>query len=219
MIGCDPWGASYGQITDIQMFDRILTPDEMVGMTTCGGAKLTGNIINSNTDPYSLYGRQVKQVWVNPEKYCPERKFSGVFFDQWHWKTFTAIDHCKKLNRKIISITSEEDLDNLEFLFYHIIHWRKGWLQTSIKKIGNGSWVDMETGEPNILPWGDNQPIENDKYIYSRIDFHERFSGVTLGSQPPGWGSTALCVSEDPKDYRLTIKILGLCSVSSFDSE
>ena len=56
LVGCSPWEWSFGQITDIQMFDRFLTHDEMVGMTTCSGKKLTGNIINSNKDPHSLYG-------------------------------------------------------------------------------------------------------------------------------------------------------------------
>ena len=45
MIGCDMWRQSCGKITDIQMFYRILTADEMMGMTTFSVKKLTGNII------------------------------------------------------------------------------------------------------------------------------------------------------------------------------
>ena len=221
MIGCDPWRQSYGKITDIHMFDRILTADEMVGMTTCSGKKLTGNVINSNTDPATLYGGQAQQIGVDPEFICPKRNFSAVFFDQWHWPTFMAIDHCKKLKRNLMGITSEKDMENLKFFFSNhpdYFTW-KGWITTPIHKIANGSWVHMETGQPNILPWGANQPVDNDKYIYGRIDYFERFDSITLGSNPSHWGFTALCVSEDPKDYRLLVKILGLCSASLYDNQ
>ena len=220
MIGCDPWRQSYGKITDIHMFDRILTADEMVGMTTCSGEKLTGNVINSNTDPSTVYGWQVQMIGIDQEFICPKRKFSAVFFDQWHWHTYPAIDICKKFKRDLIAVTSEEDLDNLKFYFSNDLDWFtwNGWLLTPIKKIHNGSWVHMETGEPNILQWGPNQPVENDKYIYTRIEYKGAGS-VILASQPPTWAIPALCVSNDPKDYRLEVRILGLCSASLYDNK
>ena len=83
MIGCDPRRESYGQITDVQVFDRLLTADEMIGMTTCSGEKLSGNIINTNDHPFTLYGEQVKQVQVNVEMICPLRRFSAVCCTPW----------------------------------------------------------------------------------------------------------------------------------------
>ena len=99
---------SYGKITDIHMFDRILTADQMVGMTTCSGKKLTGNVINSNTDPATLYGWQVQMIGIDQEFICTKRKFSAVFFDNLDWLTFSANDHCKKLKRNLIAVTSEK---------------------------------------------------------------------------------------------------------------
>ena len=206
------------------MFDRILTADEMVGMTTCSGKKLTGNFINSNTDPSTLYGRQVQSIGIDQEFICPKRKFSAVFFDNANdfldWLTFSANDLCKKLKRNLIYVTSEEDLDNLEFFFSNDLDWFtwNGWLHTPIKKITNGSWVHMDTGEPNILPWAANQPVDHGDYIYGRIEYQGAGS-VTLKSQPPRWPGPVLCVSNDPKDYRLVVKILGLCSKSLYDNQ
>ena len=114
MIGCDPENPSYGRITDIQVFDRILTADEMVGMTTCSGKNLAGNLINTNTDPFTLYGEEVKQVWVNQEMICPVRNFSAVFLDT-IYSTLSAREICKNLNRDLVSVTSQEDLDNINF--------------------------------------------------------------------------------------------------------
>lgn len=199
------------------MFDRILTPKEMIGMTTCSGEKLAGNLINSNTDPYSVYGIHTKEINIHSEEICPTRNFSAVHFDHWNFHTFNAIDHCQKINRNLVSVLSNKDKENVEFYLEHIKPW-KGWLHTPLHKIADGSWVDMDSGQPTILPWGQNQPIENEKYKYARINNQEG-SSLVLGSQPPKWSMTALCVSKDPKDYRLTVQILGLCDRSGFDKQ
>ena len=75
LIGCDPWTKSFGKIVDIQVFDRLLSFDEMRGMTICGGKKLEGNIVNSNKDPYSLYGTKANDIIVHPEEICPTKNF------------------------------------------------------------------------------------------------------------------------------------------------
>ena len=96
LVGCDPWEWSFGQITDIQMFDRFLTPDEMVGMTTCEGEKLTGNIINTNLDNFTPYGDWARTTMIHSEWICPVRNFSAVFFNKMEWSAVEAFDHCKK---------------------------------------------------------------------------------------------------------------------------
>ena len=55
LVGCEPWLRSYGRLVDLQVFDRLLTNDEMVQMTTCGGQKLEGNLIDSNKNPFMLF--------------------------------------------------------------------------------------------------------------------------------------------------------------------
>ena len=213
MIGCDPRRESYGQITDVQVFDRLLTADEMIGMTTCSGEKLSGNIINTNDHPFTLYGEQVKQVQVNVEMICPLRRFSAVYLG-YSWRALNSIEICKKLNRNLLSVTSEEDLDSLKF-YISLTGHSSGWVHTPIHKHSNGSWLHVETGKPSILPWGVNKLIDNDLYIYSRIELDL----IALGSQPGSWGMSAICVSDNPADYRLSVSILGLCRRSTFDKE
>ena len=51
---------SLGKMTDFHLFDRILTVDEMIGMTTCGGKKIEGNLINFNKDTFEVFGENTK---------------------------------------------------------------------------------------------------------------------------------------------------------------
>ena len=111
------WLQSFGKVTDIQVFDRILSDNEMIGMTTCGGKKLTGNLNNSNKDPHTTYGKLAQSIMIHSEWICPEREFGGVYFDQWHWYTYEAVELCEKLNLKLFTVESEKDRDNLIFFF------------------------------------------------------------------------------------------------------
>ena len=83
MVGCDPWKRSYGRIVDLQVFDRVLTHDEMVEMTTCHGKKLEGNLINSNRSPFTLFGPNAKNVTVHPEEICPTRNLRERFHNEY----------------------------------------------------------------------------------------------------------------------------------------
>ena len=80
LIGCDPWFASFGKISDVHMFDRVLSSDEMLGMTSCDGKKVEGNILNSNIDAYSIYGFQVNKFNVHSEEICPKKQFRQWFY-------------------------------------------------------------------------------------------------------------------------------------------
>jgi len=217
LIGCShgAMGMSFGQITDIQMFDRILTPEEMKAMTTCDGKKLVGNLINSNIDNSTTYGSWAEEVRVHPEEFCPQKNFSGLFFDQWHWSSLEAIDLCKKLNRKLFAVMSEEDFENLVYYFTVVTTWG-GWLMTPIHKDSNGSWVHVETGEKSILPWAPNEPLDVARFIYARINMDHPVHLISGGIT---WTHMTFCVSEDPKDYRFVINILGLCSATTFDTQ
>ena len=111
------WRQSFGKVTDIQVFDRILTDNEMIGMTTCGGEKLTGNLINSNKDPHTTYGKWAQSIMIHSEWICPEREFGGFYFNQSHWNTYEAVELCEKFNLKVFTVGSEKDRDNLIFFF------------------------------------------------------------------------------------------------------
>ena len=150
LVGCDPWEWSFGQITDIQMFDRFLTPNEMVGMTTCEGEKLTGNIINTNLDNFTLYGDWARATMIHSEWICPVRNFSAVFFNKMEWSAVEAFDHCKKVNMKPLIVKSQYDKENVEFFFEHMTDQLVYRLATPVVKFDNGSWGHRD-GTPFFL--------------------------------------------------------------------
>ena len=69
-----------GKMTNWQLFDRILTADEMINMTTCNREKIPGNLINFEKENFTIYGQNTKEIEITSEEWCPERQFSGVFF-------------------------------------------------------------------------------------------------------------------------------------------
>ena len=217
LVGCNPWDWSFGQITDIQVFDRILTPREMIGMTTCQGEKLTGNIINTNLHNFTLYGDWARPTMIHQEWICPVRNFSAVFFNKQDWNAIEATDHCEKVSMKPLIVKSERDKENVEFFFEYMTDQLVYRLATPVVKFDNGSWGHTD-GTPFFLPWASGQPKDHPEYIYAQIWYNPPYfamSYVSMGS----WEQEVLCVSDHPKDYRMTVKILGLCAVSTFDKE
>ena len=88
LFGCnlfleDSFFRTMGKMTQWHLFDRILTADEMVGMTTCGGEKIPGNLIDFEKDTFEIFGRNTEEIQITSEEWCPERKFSGVFFHRY----------------------------------------------------------------------------------------------------------------------------------------
>ena len=225
-------GISKGKITDIHMFDRILTKEEMKGMTLCPGSRLMGNIINSTT-PYTLHGPNVKEIEIHEEEICPVRNFSAIFFISWIWDQFTSQEICKKIGMEVAYVANENDKENLLFYMQHI--WpggAGGWIQTLIIKRPNnesGTWVEMNTNETTILEWAENSPGNAE---YGRMHVHnDKVNDPWIlleGSGTNMWMPT-LCTIDTQKayqqdwrtknnyPYRLFVKILGLCSSSLYD--
>ena len=221
-----------GEITDLQMFDRVLTKNEMIGMTTCSGDKLTGNIINSTT-PFSLHGPHVKEFEMNYEEICPVRNFSAIFYLQVHWSTWTAQEICKKIGMDVAFVANQVDKENILFYFQNIVLGYGSWIQTLLHKRADGSWVNMNTNETTILKWGENHPT---KSIYGRMvmkpDKNDIFiEDISIESQGTNVWMPVLCTSDVQKNYqnyilvsanypyRLFVKILGLCTSSQFDNK
>ena len=96
---------SMGKMTDFQLFDRILTVNEMIGMTTCAGEKIEGNLINFKTDTFTVYGENTKEIQISTEEWCPERQFSATMFPAaWTFPTTYAKELYKKIKRSVIAI-------------------------------------------------------------------------------------------------------------------
>ena len=83
-------------------------------------------------------------------------------------------------------------------------------------KFDNGSWGHRD-GTPFFLPWGPKDPKNHPEYIYAQIWYNDQtpMIYVSMGL----WDQEVLCISDNPKDYRMTVKLLGLCDVSTFDKE
>ena len=75
----------------------------------------------------------------------------------------------------------------------------------------------MFNGQSSFLPWSGGHPKKSVLYKYTNIGVYP--PSIKLRSNKEGHDMTAMCVSEDPKNYRFAIKILGLCKDSFFDSE
>ena len=218
-------GITKGKITDIHMFDRILTKDEMKGMTLCPGNKLMGNIINSTT-PYSLHGPYVQEIDIHEEEICPIRNFSAIFFHSWTWDTWTSQEICKKIGMEVAFVANEKDKENILFYFQNIFGYFS-WIQTMLIKRDDGSWVEMNTNETTILEWAENNPA---KAEYGRMHVQEGIKEILIeGSGTNMWMPTLCTIDvqkayqqdssiKDNYPYRLFVKILGLCSSSFYDS-
>ena len=219
---------SMGKMTDFQLFDRILTVNEMIGMTTCGGEKIDGNLINFKTDEFTIFGDNTKEIKISTEEWCPERQFSATFFPAaWTFPTTYAKDLCKKIKRSVIAITDEDTMDNfLHYLTYMgsgaEAIWPEGyhgWIVSNVEKneAAESGWADPITGKDSILPWAANHPMGAASFTYTRINTWD-LNAIDRSSQSNGFWGTAFCVSKDPTAYRFKIKILGLCWSSIYDT-
>ena len=220
---------SMGKMTDFQLFDRILSAEEMIGMTTCDGEKLVGNLINIKTDDFTIYGRNTKEIQISTEEWCPVRNFSATFFPAaWTFPTTYAKSLCEKINRSMIAITDEEIKDN----FLHYLNYManghegyEGWIPSNVVKNDNATsgWADPITGKDSIIPWKPGDPKDVSSFRYTRINIFERAKlkqdrKLLRSANSNGFYGAAFCVSKDPTAYRFRVKILGLCWSSLYDT-
>ena len=220
---------SMGKMTEMHLFDRILTVNEMVGITTaCNSEKerLEGNIINFNKDTFEIFGNNTKEIQISTEEWCPERPFSATFFPHaWTFPTTAAKDLCQKINRTLIAITSEEILTHFRHFLTYMANGgegHNGWIPSNVVKneAAESGWADPVTGNDSILPWSANHPIDSPSFTYTRIetwDHHLPPYTISRSSQSNGFWGTCFCVSKDPSAYIFKIKILGLCWSSLYD--
>ena len=177
---------SFGRMSQIHLFSRILSHDEMVGMTTCGGRKLRGDLIDWETAQWDsgadTYGN-VQEIWQSMETFCPKEEYGGIFLPTHPKIPFDdAVNICKMLKRKVISISDEEEFRNALVLMadlseqykatgtwysdysgdYHADYQNKGIPVTTActDEDKDFTFNDFYTGEPcsNITRWNVDQP-------------------------------------------------------------
>ena len=218
-------GITKGKITDVQMFNRLLTADEMIAMTTCDGAKLIGNILNS-TVAFTILDPNVQEIDIYQEEICPVRNFSAVFFRGWHWNFWGAQRLCNKIGMEVAFVANEKDKANIFFYFNITIPYYDSWIQTLLYRDDEDAWVNINTNETTILPWGENYPS---KSKYGRIVVKMPINKMHIENQGLNFYTPVLCTADYQKAYqqdsfvsanypfRLFVKILGLCSSSLYD--
>ena len=216
---------SLGKSTEYHLFDRILSVNEMIGMTTCGGEKLQGNLINFSTDKFTVFGGNTREIEISTEEWCPTRKFSATSFPAaWSFLSKDARAMCKKVKRTVIAVTDEETKDNfLHYLTYmgNGLDRYEGYVVSNVEKNPSApsGWADPVTGNDSIIPWMDNQPMDVPGYVWTMFKTYDYYKlGImTREAVHDGRGGIAFCVSKDPSAYRFKVKILGLCWSSLYD--
>ena len=104
---------SFGRMSQVHMFNRILSHNEMVGMTTCGGMKLKGNLIDWETAKWDsgadTHGN-IQEIWQSMETICPQDNYGGILLPTYPKIPFDdAVNVCKMLKRKVISIADKKE--------------------------------------------------------------------------------------------------------------
>ena len=169
---------SMGRMTELHLFDRILTVNEMIEMTTpCGGKKIEGNLINFKKDTFSIYGDNTKEIEISTEEWCPERPISAtVFPDAWNFPITHAKTLCKKIKRSVIAITDDETFVHFRHFLTYMANGGEGfvgWIGSNVEKndAAESGWADPITGNDSILPWGANHPMDGAGFTFTRIDY------------------------------------------------
>ena len=217
---------SLGKMTDFHLFDRILTADEMVGMTTRNGKKLEGNLLNFNTDTFTVFGENTKEITVSTEEWWPERPHSLTAFPAgWTFPTTYVKSLCKKIKRSVIAVTNQGIKDLLVHALKYMFNGGEGylgWIPSNIERITEEEpwlWADPITGNDSILPWTKvpKHPQISPSFKYTRVDVWNH-DALTRASQGNGFYGCAVCFSHDPNGYRFRVKILGLCKGTLYDT-
>ena len=129
---------SFGRMSQIHWFDRLLTHDEMVGMSTCGGKQLRGNLIDWETMPLEFEWEQdydIQEIWVSMDEICPEKEYGGIYVPSFI-EFEDSLEMCKNLKRQVIAIESLTGRENAvdlmrdinEGIYYHHQYYFHGWL-------------------------------------------------------------------------------------------
>ena len=114
-LGCAPFQAmgqeTFGYVTNVHMFDRILTHDEMVSMTDCSWKPIPeGRLFNWDSFEYTFYQTYDPVVKIPNDIICPNNTSRGYIYIPGAHFTFTYAQlSCKKLGGELISIVSEQD--------------------------------------------------------------------------------------------------------------
>ena len=130
---------------------------------------------------------------------------------------------CEQLGRRHPDILTQQDLNDLQYLEKLVFPGKGYRFVTRIEKMENGTWVSLRTGSTDItsvITWGPDHPVKQYKYAAITNKWDKSVPTVPmLRSMRPWDGNQLLCISDDPADFRFTVKVLGLCKETNFKRE
>jgi hypothetical protein len=126
-IGCAPFQfigqETFGYITNVHMFNRILTHDEMVSMTDCSWSPIPdGRIFTWESLKYTFYQTYNPVVNIPNDIICPNKSGRGLIFVPGNAFSFPdALVACKRIGGQLQSINNKEDFQESGVLFRSVV--------------------------------------------------------------------------------------------------
>ena len=222
-LGCALFQAmgqeTFGYITNIHMFNRILSHDEMVSMTDCSWPTLPdGRIFTWGSFDYTFYQTYDPVVNIPDDMICPRSSDRGLMYVPGHHFTFPkAIAACKKLGGELLSINSEEDFQEAGVLLRSVVEdyankyknmpdpdqWNTKWayegggIDSYITLVRNRSsndnsdrFYDLFTGKENkYLRWWANWNLPEDHEVGWIIYIRGYLQSHNLNTEESWWKS------------------------------
>ena len=170
-IGCFPWQAlgheMWGHITNVNMFNRILTNDEMISMTDCSWSPLPdGNILNWETLEYTFYQTYNPEVNIPIDLICPRKNQTGlIYIPGPAFSLENAHAVCKKLKGELLSINTEEEFQESGMFFRSIVEeYANKYSNVPNPDEWNTKWAYEGGGVESYVTFVRNRSMETDEF-------------------------------------------------------
>ena len=198
-IGCDltagpGWlTSSFGTITNLHMWDRVLTEDELKDLSTCGGQKkrnMVGNFIDWNTANWTVYGKDVAwKVRLSDQEICPTHNYFSVAIPL-HVTHMQARKMCSKIKNQLINYNTENEeiVKSWLYTWQHHFRFRGGdsdwfWEHTGFEwNYEKCNYFSIYTGEqmPDTADWVSAKPCNAENCI----NFIHKYGEIQLRQFP-----------------------------------
>jgi len=240
-LGATPMMSLHGKVTDFQMWDKILSDEEMIKITNCEKFK-SGNLLSWETGNWFLNSSQgtARMEMLDLQRdVCAPRTSSLHLIPYKLSFEPESLHMCTKFSGKIATYSKKEKFDQLTRFLSVKQHMNTGDCTKKIKDkdaVRFRTWVGLDDYEQEGIfqnwytdelveytPWADARPyVGGTRYNCMMLQLHLEDSGtptprlydVTVNDEECAVGFCNLC--EIPAPVR-TMVVRGLCELSMFD--
>jgi len=240
-LGTTPHMSIHGKVTDFQMWNKILSDEDMIKITSCEKFK-SGNLLDWETGNWFLNssrGTARMEMMDLQSEICAPRTSSLHLIPYKLSFEPESLHMCTKFSGKIATYTKKKKFDEITRFLSSKQHMKTGDCTKKIKDkeawrfrtwVGNddyeqeGIFQDWYTDElVEYTPWADERPyVGGTKYNCMVLQIHLEDSGapkarmydVTVNDEECDVGFCNLC--EVPTPSRKMV-VRGLCGLSMFD--